>query len=82
MFEGDIMFLLPKFSKPKIDYTFIHYCKKQINMYESLKDAESDPRSKQVYDGVIARYELMINEYYAYEHDKEYMKSLRRIDLK
>lgn len=47
-------------------------------MYECIKDAEPDPRSKAVYDGVIARYDLMMNEYAAYEHDLAYMHDLKK----
>ena len=61
--------------RKKVDYTFPDYCRKQIAMYECIKEAETDLRSKSVYDGVIARYDLMLNEYAAYQHDLEFMKN-------
>lgn len=60
--------------KPKIGYTFQDYCAKQINLYITLEDEDSDPEARQFYKQMQSRYTMMVAEYKRYLKEVDYLE--------
>lgn len=60
--------------KPKITYTFSDYCAKQINLYITLEDEDSDPEARQFYKQMQSRYTMMAAEYKRYQKEVDYLE--------
>lgn len=68
------MKLFAKKETAPVLYTFNDFCNKQIALYESLLDNDTDPKNRGLYESMIGRYTTMRAEYSRYKKEVEFME--------
>lgn len=63
-----------KKKKPELKYTFSDYCQKQIALYMSMLDSDTDKTNHPIYNSMISRYEIMLSEYKNYNKEVSYLE--------